>query len=75
MQIFGERGDTGIIELRKEASSGFVRGKTDFFNVDAVDIGAVSNGFCKRLMDVFVDARCSVCNFVSLVKMSTQQAT
>ncbi|XP_046860542.1 lipoxygenase homology domain-containing protein 1-like isoform X2 [Xenia sp. Carnegie-2017] len=41
VQIFGERGDTGIIELRKEASSGFVRGKTDFFNVDAVDIGAI----------------------------------
>ena len=42
IQIFGERGDTGVIELRKEANSGFVRGKTDFFNVDAVDVGRVS---------------------------------
>ena len=43
IQIFGERGDTGIIELRKEGSSGFVRGKTDFFNVDAVDVGEVGD--------------------------------
>ncbi|XP_028399626.1 lipoxygenase homology domain-containing protein 1-like isoform X2 [Dendronephthya gigantea] len=41
IQIFGERGDTGVIELRKEANSGFVRGKTDFFNVDAVDVGKI----------------------------------
>jgi hypothetical protein len=41
IQIFGERGDTGVIELRKEANSGFVRGKTDFFNIDAVDVGRV----------------------------------
>ena len=32
----------GVTELRKEANSGFVRGKTDFFNVDAVDVGRVS---------------------------------
>ena len=43
IQLFGDKGDTGKQQLRNAENSKnkFERGKTDKFNIEAVDIGKV----------------------------------
>ena len=61
VQVYGDKGDTGHVQLKKSGmmENLFERGQTDYFTLEAGDVGKVSFGILSLHQFVLFDKRCA----------------